>query len=200
MILFGLMVASYFFGAIPFGLIIARSQGVNIRAQGSGNIGATNVYRVMGKNWGLFTFLLDALKGFIPAYFFVEWSGSHEIVGVYCGLMAIIGHSFPICLCFKGGKGVATSAGMLLGVAPYAVGIGLISWIVFMVLFRYVSLASILATIIVSVTVWMQDAQPLISQWLITLLSLLIIWLHRSNIERLFKGTENRFGKKGVTK
>ena len=200
MILFGLMVASYFFGAIPFGLIIARSQGVNIRAQGSGNIGATNVYRVMGKNWGLFTFLLDALKGFIPAYFFVEWSGSHEIVGVYCGLMAIIGHSFPIYLCFKGGKGVATSAGMLLGVAPYAVGIGLISWIVFMVLFRYVSLASILATIIVSVTVWMQDAQPLISQWLITLLSLLIIWLHRSNIERLFKGTENRFGKKGVTK
>ena len=194
------MVASYFFGAIPFGLIIARSQGVNIRAQGSGNIGATNVYRVMGKNWGLFTFLLDALKGFIPAYFFVEWSGSHEIVGVYCGLMAIIGHSFPIYLCFKGGKGVATSAGMLLGVAPYAVGIGLISWIVFMVLFRYVSLASILATIIVSVTVWMQDAQPLISQWLITLLSLLIIWLHRSNIERLFKGTENRFGKKGVTK
>ena len=194
------MVAAYFFGAIPFGLIIARSQGVDIRAKGSGNIGATNVYRVMGKNWGLLTFLLDALKGFIPAYFFVEWSGSHEIEGVYCGLMAIIGHSFPIYLRFKGGKGVATSAGMLLGVAPYAVGIGLISWIVFMVLFRYVSLASILATIIVSVTVWMQDAQPLISQWLITLLSLLIIWLHRSNIERLFKGTENRFGKKGVTK
>ena len=200
MILFGLMVAAYFFGAIPFGLIIARSQGVDIRAKGSGNIGATNVYRVMGKNWGLLTFLLDALKGFIPAYFFVEWSGSHETVGIYCGLMAIIGHSFPIYLCFKGGKGVATSAGMLLGVAPYAVGIGLISWIVFMVLFRYVSLASILATIIVSVTVWMQDAQPLISQWLITLLSLLIVWLHRSNIERLFKGTENRFGKKGVTK
>ena len=200
MILFGLMVAAYFFGAIPFGLIISRSQGVDIRALGSGNIGATNVYRVMGKNWGLFTFFLDALKGFIPAYFFVEWSGSHETVGVYCGLMAIIGHSFPIYLRFKGGKGVATSAGMLLGVAPFSVGIGLISWIVFMVLFRYVSLASILATLIVSVTVWMRDAQPLISQWLITLLSLLIIWLHRANIERLFKGTENRFGKKGVTK
>ena len=200
MILFGLMVAAYFFGAIPFGLIIARSQGVDIRAKGSGNIGATNVYRVMGKNWGLLTFLLDALKGFIPAYFFVEWSGSHETVGIYCGLMAIIGHSFPIYLRFKGGKGVATSAGMLLGVAPYAVGIGLISWIIFMVLFRYVSLASILATLIVSLIVWMEEAQPLISQWLITLLSLLIVWLHRGNIERLFKGTENRFGKKGITK
>ena len=123
-----------------------------------------------------------------------------KTVGVYCGLMAIIGHSFPIYLRFKGGKGVATSAGMLLGVAPYAVGIGLISWIIFMVLFRYVSLASILATFIVSVIVWMQEAQPLISQWLITLLSLLIVWLHRGNIERLFKGTENRFGKKGITK
>ena len=200
MILFGLMVAAYFFGAIPFGLIIARSQGVDIRAQGSGNIGATNVYRVMGKKWGLLTFFLDVLKGFIPAYFFVEWSGSHEAAGVYCGLMSIIGHSFPIYLRFKGGKGVATSAGMLLGVAPYAVGIGLISWIVFMILFGYVSLASIFATLIVSATVWMQETQPLISQCLITLLSLLIIWLHRANIKRLFKGTENRFGKKGVTK
>ncbi|HBO87643.1 MAG: glycerol-3-phosphate 1-O-acyltransferase PlsY [Pontiellaceae bacterium] len=200
MILFGLMVAAYFLGAIPFGLIIARSKGVDIRAHGSGNIGATNVYRVMGKSWGLFTFFLDALKGFIPAYFFVEWSGSHESFSVYCGLMAIIGHSFPIYLRFKGGKGVATSAGMLLGVAPYAMGIGLISWMVLMVLFRYVSLASILATLMVSVTVWIRDAQPLISQCLITLLSLLIVWLHRANIERLLKGTENRFGKKGAVK
>ncbi len=194
------MVAAYFLGAIPFGLIIARSKGVDIRAHGSGNIGATNVYRVMGKSWGLFTFFLDALKGFIPAYFFVEWSGSHESFSVYCGLMAIIGHSFPIYLRFKGGKGVATSAGMLLGVAPYAMGIGLISWMVLMVLFRYVSLASILATLMVSVTVWIRDAQPLISQCLITLLSLLIVWLHRANIERLLKGTENRFGKKGAVK
>ena len=200
MILFGLMVAAYFLGAIPFGLIIARSKGVDIRAHGSGNIGATNVYRVMGKSWGLFTFFLDALKGFIPAYFFVEWSGSHESFSVYCGLMAIIGHSFPIYLRFKGGKGVATSAGMLLGVAPYAMGIGLISWMVLMVMFRYVSLASILATLMVSVTVWIRDAQPLISQCLITLLSLLIVWLHRANIERLLKGTENRFGKKGAVK
>ena len=135
------------------------------------------------------------VKGIHSSLFFcgVEWI--QETVGVYCGLMAIIGHSFPIYLRFKGGKGVATSAGMLLGVAPYAVGIGLISWIVLMVLFRYVSLASILATLIVSVTVWMRDAQPLISQWLITLLSLLIVWLHRANIDRLLKGTENRFGK-----
>ena len=194
------MVAAYFLGAIPFGLIISHSQGVDIRAQGSGNIGATNVSRIMGKNWGFFTFFLDALKGFIPTYFFGEWSGSHESVGVYCGLMAIIGHSFPIYLRFKGGKGVATSAGMLLGIAPYAVGIGLISWIVFMVLFRYVSLASIFATLIVTVTVWISDVQSLTSKFLITLLSLLIIWLHRANIDRLLKGTENRFGKKDAVK
>ncbi len=200
MILFGLVVVAYFLGAIPFGLIIARSQGVDIRAHGSGNIGATNVYRVMGKSWGLLTFFLDALKGFIPAYFFAQWSGSHESMGVYCGLIAIIGHSFPIFLRFKGGKGVATSAGMLLGVAPFAMGVGLISWILIMLLFRYVSLASILATLMVAITVWIRNVQPVLTQFLITLLSLLIVWLHRANIERLLKGTENRFGKKGSAK
>jgi glycerol-3-phosphate acyltransferase PlsY len=198
MILFGLVVAAYFLGAIPFGLIIARSQGVDIRAHGSGNIGATNVYRVIGKGWGLVTFFLDALKGFIPAYFFARWGGSYENVGIYCGLSAILGHSFPIFLRFKGGKGVATSAGMLLGVAPFAMGIGLISWIIIMLLFRYVSLASILATLTVAITVWIRNVQPALTQWLIALLSLLIVWLHRANIERLFKGTESRIGKKGA--
>jgi glycerol-3-phosphate acyltransferase PlsY len=87
---------------------------------------------------------------------------------------------------------------MLLGVAPFAMGIGLISWIIIMLLFRYVSLASILATLTVAITVWIRNVQPALTQWLIALLSLLIVWLHRANIERLFKGTESRIGKKGA--
>ncbi|OUX37110.1 MAG: acyl-phosphate glycerol 3-phosphate acyltransferase [Kiritimatiellaceae bacterium TMED266] len=190
------VVGAYFLGAIPFGLLIARSQGVDIRSQGSGNIGATNVFRVMGKGWGLLTFLLDALKGFVPAFLFPIWGGGAGDWGLYCGLMAIVGHSFPVYLKFKGGKGVATSSGMLLGIAPLAVGIGLLSWMLLMVVFKYVSLASIVAVLVVAVAVWIEGSGSPVMKGLITLLSLLIVWLHRTNIGRLFAGTENRFGKK----
>ena len=190
------VVGAYFLGAIPFGLLIARSQGVDIRSQGSGNIGATNVFRVMGKGWGLLTFLLDALKGFVPAFLFPIWGGGSGDWGLYCGLMAIVGHSFPVYLKFKGGKGVATSSGMLLGIAPLAVGIGLLSWMLLMLVFKYVSLASIVAVLVVAVVVWVEGSGSPVMKGLITLLSLLIIWLHRANIGRLLAGTENRFGKK----
>ena len=187
---------AYFFGAIPFGLLVAKSRGVDIRAHGSGNIGATNVFRVIGKGWGIFTFTLDALKGFIPAFFFPMWGGVEPVYGVLFGLTAIAGHSFPIYLKFKGGKGVATSAGMLLGVAPMAVGIAFASWVVCMVLSRIVSLSSIVAAIMVSVVIWLEDDKSRVVQIAITCLSVLIVWLHRANIKRLLNGTENRFGKK----
>ena len=187
---------SYFFGAIPFGLLIAKSRGVDIRQKGSGNIGATNVFRVLGKGWGIFTFTLDALKGFLPAFVFPQLANVEPDYGVLFGIAAILGHSFPVYLKFKGGKGVATSAGMLLGVAPAAVGIGFACWIVCMFVSRYVSLSSIVAALAVAASVWILGDKSVLVSSALTLLALLVVWLHRANIKRLLNGTENRFGKK----
>jgi len=195
-----LFVVAYLFGAIPFGLLVAKVKGVNIREHGSGNIGATNVFRVVGKRWGVFTFTLDALKGFIPAFLFpilgnVDPAMRNEY-GVLFGLAAIIGHSFPVYLKFKGGKGVATSAGMLLGIAWVAVAVGFVCWAVCMVLSRYVSLSSIVAAIAVAATGWLHSDYHIVIKVALTALALLVVWLHRANIKRLLNGTENRFGKK----
>lgn len=197
---FFLTLGAYLFGAVPFGLLVARSKGIDIRSHGSGNIGATNVFRVLGKGWGIFTFFLDALKGFIPSFVF-PIIGSLEPslrgdFGVLFGFAAILGHSFPVYLKFKGGKGVATSAGMLLGVAPLAVGVGFLCWVICLMLSRYVSLSSIVAAIAVAATVWIVDDKGPVVSVALTLLAVLVIWLHRANIKRLLSGTENRFGKK----
>jgi len=189
-------IIAYLLGAVPFGLLVAKSKGVDIRKQGSGNIGATNVLRVIGKGWGVFTLVLDALKGFIPAYVFPSLGNLDDKWGVLFGLAAIIGHTFPVYLKFKGGKGVATSAGMLLGVAPAAVGIGFVCWVATMVLSRYVSLASIVAAIAVAAAVWVRGDKAMVVNVALTLLAGLVVWLHRANIKRLLNGTENRFGKK----
>lgn len=193
-----LTIIAYLFGAVPFGLLVAKSRGVNIREKGSGNIGATNVFRVVGKGWGTFTFVLDALKGFIPAFFFPMIGQLEGDYGVLFGLTAILGHSFPVYLKFKGGKGVATSAGMLLGVAPAAVGVGFLVWITCLLLSRIVSLASILAAAAVGISVWFLKDSVIICIAL-SVLAVLVIWLHRANIKRLMNGTENRFGKKKET-
>ena len=190
-----LALIAYLFGAVPFGLLVAKSRGIDIRTQGSGNIGATNVFRVVGKGWGIFTLVLDALKGFIPAFIFPMFGNLDSEWGVLFGLLSIVGHSFPVYLKFKGGKGVATSAGMLIGVAPQAVGVGLLVWIICMVIWRYVSLASIVAAATIAVTVWVID-MGLIINIALTALGAMVIWLHRANIKRLINGTENRFGKK----
>ncbi len=191
-----LTIIAYLFGAIPFGLLVAKSKGVDIRSQGSGNIGATNVFRVVGKGWGIFTLVLDALKGFIPAFFFPMLGKLDSEWGVLFGLVAIMGHSFPVYLNFKGGKGVATSTGMLLGVAPLAVGVGILVWIACMVIWRYVSLASIAAAATIAVAVWIVEDKGLIINIALTILGAMVIWLHRANIKRLLNGTENRMGKK----
>ncbi|MDZ8119852.1 glycerol-3-phosphate 1-O-acyltransferase PlsY [Pontiella agarivorans] len=193
-----LTITAYFFGAIPFGLLVAKSRGVDIREKGSGNIGATNVFRVVGKGWGVFTFLLDALKGFIPSFVFPMIGNLNGDYGVLFGMVAILGHSFPVYLKFKGGKGVATSAGMLLGVAPASVGIGFLVWLICLLLSRIVSLASILAALTVGISVWfIKDSQIVCIA--LSILAVLVIWLHRANIKRLMNGTENRFGKKKET-
>ncbi len=193
-----LTIIAYLLGAVPFGLLVAKSKGVNIREHGSGNIGATNVFRVVGKGWGIFTFVLDALKGFFPAFFFPLIGGVDPAFGVLFGGAAIVGHTFPVFLKFKGGKGVATSAGMILGVASFSVGIAFAAWLITVFASRYVSLASIVAAITVGVAVWFDPKldNNTIIQSAISLMALLVIWLHRANIKRLMIGTENRFGKK----
>ena len=199
-----LAVMSYLLGAVPFGLLIARLKGVDIRKVGSGNIGATNVLRAVGKPWGIATFACDALKGFLPAALF-PIVGNHfgadfqslELWGVVCAVAAILGHNFPIYLGFKGGKGVATSAGALLGLAPLAVVIGLFVWAVFFFTLRYVSLASIVAASSVVVSAWvLYRDRDLLLPVVLTVLGSLVIARHHANIRRLLNGTESRFERK----
>ncbi len=199
----GWLALAYLVGAIPFGLLIARLKGVDIRSVGSKNIGATNVFRCVGKGWGVLTFLLDAAKGLAPALVFPLLQGQSGLpvpqgvegsFGLLCGIAAILGHNFPVYLKFKGGKGVATSAGVLLGVAPAAVGLGLLGWVVLFVVTRYVSVASIGAAVLVPLAGWWLYARAgIFLPVSLTLLGVLIVARHAKNIQRLLAGTENRF-------
>ncbi|MDP2991508.1 MAG: glycerol-3-phosphate 1-O-acyltransferase PlsY [Kiritimatiellota bacterium] len=193
-------VLAYLLGAIPFGLLIARAKGVDIRTVGSGNIGATNVFRALGKGWGILAFACDALKGFIPASvfpFFAKTLWAFDDVAVLplvCACLAIAGHNWPVYLRFKGGKGVATSVGALIGLAPVAAGIGLLTWALVFMAKRYVSLASIAAAIMVAGAVWIFYAQTgILLPVVLTVLCALVIWRHKSNIRRLLHGAESRF-------
>jgi len=125
-----LTLLAYLIGSVPFGLLIAKTKGIDIREQGSGNIGATNVLRCLGKPLGITCFILDVLKGYLPAFVFPmvgKIGADFPSIGILFGAAAILGHNFPIFLKFKGGKGIATSAGVLLGVAPLAVGLGILT-------------------------------------------------------------------------
>lgn len=194
-------IPAYLLGAIPFGLIIARCKGVDLRNVGSKNIGATNVFRCVGAKWGILSFVLDMLKGFGGVYCALIptlWAGEIGqllLLKVLCGTMAMLGHIFPVYLNFKGGKGVSTALGLLFGVAPLAGLLGFGGWIVFFVASRYVSLASCLAALVVCGTVWspLYASHPLWFSILLTVLAALAILKHRANIVRLCKGTENRF-------
>jgi glycerol-3-phosphate acyltransferase PlsY len=188
---------SYLIGSIPFGLLIAKTQGKDIRKLGSGNIGATNVLRCLGKPLGITCFVLDVLKGFLPAFFFPMIGTGETGVGILFGAAAILGHNFPVFLKFKGGKGVATSAGVLIGVAPVAVVIGLLTWGVIFYTSGYVSLGSIIAALAVVLTAWIRLSHyGVLTVLALTLLGALTIWRHRANIQRLRNGTENKFSKK----
>jgi len=198
--------ASYLLGSIPFGYLLARTKGIDIRRVGSGNIGATNVFRCAGKSLGLLTFSLDVLKGFVPAFCFPPFiSGMYALppgqgLPVLCACLAVVGHNWPVYLHFKGGKGVATSAGALLGIAPTATGIGLMAWALLFLLTRYVSVASMLTAVIIAGLAWaLYFEQGILLPIALTALAALAIWRHKSNIQRLLKGTENRFQFGGTT-
>lgn len=197
----------YLFGSFPAGYFAGRLAGVDVRKVGSGNIGATNVLRVLGKKWGYPVFVIDALKGFAAvrtAFFLVNyWPGAKpysEYFAILAAMMSVAGHTFPVWLRFKGGKGVATSAGALIGLMPLAVPLVFFVWVVVFESTRYVSLASIVAAISLPIVAGLLaywkfvDTSALI--YFSLLIMLLVLWRHRSNFSRLLKGTEQRFTRK----
>ena len=224
-------ILAFLLGSIPFGLLIAKSKGLDIRQQGSGNIGATNVLRVMGKKYGIPCLLLDTLKGFIPvliAVNLIQIAGRNvqiplglpdawvfklaagdalkaQTAQILTALFAVLGHNYSPWVGFKGGKGIATSAGVLLGLMPFAVLLLLAVWVLLFLTTRYVSVASVGAAIALPLlTLWgswhhgrIQDGtwnKPLFVFSVI--IAVLATWKHRSNIQRLRDGTEHRFTRK----
>lgn len=196
----------YLLGSIPTGFLVARARGVDIRTVGSGNIGATNAFRVLGKGWGIFVLLMDALKGWIAVQI-----GAHLVnqmfpgvaldnLRITAGVAAILGHNFTCWLRFKGGKGIATSAGVLIALVPWALLIILSIFIILFVTTRYVSIGSIAASFMLPFATWFTTKDPRLT--VVTgAMGALAILKHRKNIQRLMNGTENRiqFKKKEVT-
>ncbi len=191
-------------GSIPAGYLLGRLRGIDIRQHGSGNIGATNVWRVMGWKWGLPAFIFDFLKGFLPLYllrvYVIPASSSWQtaLLLVLCGLAAILGHNYTPWLGFKGGKGIATSAGVLAALMPPVLAGALSLWIVSTLITRMVSVGSILAALSLVPLAWYFYSDQWVYLGLALLAAILAIVRHRSNIQRLLKGTESRieFGSK----
>lgn len=205
-----LVAFAYFCGALPFGYLAGKLKGIDIRQHGSGNIGATNVLRVLGKKIGIPVFILDMLKGLFPtllASYVMRRLGAGEniaaLVSVFAAAATVLGHNFTFWLGFKGGKGIATSTGALLGLVPLALLIVLIVWIVTFYSTRYVALASIVAAIalpvaMIAVMTW-QGTWNYVLLGFGIVIGVLAVVRHRSNIQRMLTGTENRFDRKKKT-
>jgi glycerol-3-phosphate acyltransferase PlsY len=189
-----IIVGAYLVGSIPFGVVVVRVlRGEDIRTQGSGNIGASNVWRSYGRWLGVPVALLDVLKGFVPAYVGLRVGG--EWVGVLAGSAAMVGHARPIWLGFtKGGKMVATGGGVALALAPVPAGICLLIWIATFVLFRYASLASIVTACALPI-LCLVFGEPWPTVGFAAVAGHAVILLHRQNIGRLLHGTESRFSR-----
>jgi glycerol-3-phosphate acyltransferase PlsY len=185
------LAGAYLLGSIPVGLLLAKAAGVNIRETGSGNIGATNVYRTLGRTVGIMTLVGDCLKGLLPALLAQKLALPDHWLAAIC-LAAFLGHVYTIFLGFKGGKGVATALGVFLAVAPLAVLFALIAFIVVIRLWRYVSLASITAAALMPLLVALLDRRPVIIAMTLAI-ALLVIYKHKDNIQRLREGTESKF-------
>ena len=186
-----LLIGAYLLGSVPTGLLLARSMGVNIREAGSGNIGATNVYRTIGRKLGILTLVGDCLKGLIPVLI-ANWLGLPEIWVAAVGLAAFLGHVYTIFLGFKGGKGVATALGVFLGASPLSVLFGLIVFALVLYKWRYVSLASIAAAAVIPLPVWVIGRSPELTAMALLIASVVIL-KHHENISRLRAGTESKF-------
>ena len=211
--------AAYLLGSVPFGFLAAKAKGIDIRSVGSGNIGATNAMRVLGKPAGIAVLLLDAAKGYLAVtlisplvwnwliphyygffrYFFDTPVKNQMIFFVLAGIFAVLGHNYTCWLKFKGGKGIATTAGVYLALAPWALLIALVVFIVALLATRIVSVASMSGAVVLPAAVWVMTPHNLFLGLVTTALGALAIYKHKSNIQRLLAGTENRFGKKTST-
>jgi len=190
------LVASYLLGAIPTSYLAGRIfKGIDLREHGSKNLGATNVYRIMGWRYAIPVGIFDVAKGAVPVLIIGPAVSTVGWFPLVCGVMAVIGHVFSVFVGFKGGKGVATSAGVVLGLAPMAVGLCLVIWALIVWMTGHGSLGSVIATGVFPLLVWLLYPARRESIWLYVLLAAVIVWMHRSNIRRLRAGTENRFGR-----
>ncbi len=203
-------IGAYLLGSIPTGYLVARAKGVDIRSVGSGNIGATNVFRILGKKAGIFVLTSDALKGFLAVWLVpmvvlkllsaisgraVGTTEHLEWLTIIGGICAVLGHNYTCWLNFKGGKGIATSAGVMIALFPMSFLICLGIWIIVFIASKYVSLASIIAAAWLPITaIFFSPSRKMIV--VAFLMGALAIYKHRANIARLMDGTENRFGKK----
>ncbi len=202
-----LLVLSYFIGAIPVGVLVARAKGVDIMKEGSGNVGATNIARVLGKKAGAVCLVFDVLKGFIPAFVFqvivsrpiFGFGFPSQEFGLICGGMAMVGHMFSPFLKFKGGKGIATGLGMLVGSSPMVGGWVLLLFLIVAFMTRLVSLASLVAVAVMVIAGLLLTPPPLF--WTVYLaLAIFIYYKHWPNIQRIVKGTEPKFSFGGEKK
>ena len=191
------VLASYLIGAIPTSYLVVRIvKGQDLRTLGSGNLGATNLYRVLGWRYAVPVGLFDMLKGAVPVLAFAPRAGGGDQVALLFGAAAVIGHVFPVFLKFRGGKGVATGAGVVLGLAPWAFLVALVTWALAVKVSGYVSLASILAALVLPPAVYLlhPDRRQLVPLFLG--LTALVVVMHLKNIRRLLSGTEHRFGQR----
>lgn len=190
-LLAGAVAASYLSGSIPFGLLLVRAfAGKDVRAVGSGNIGATNVARAAGKPLAFATLALDAIKGLVPALLATRFAGElgSPYAGALCGVAAVIGHCFPVWLSFRGGKGVATGLGVALALAPWAALAGAATWLVLYKLLRISSIGSLAGVLVAVVVAALTAPRP--SLYGFAALALVILVRHKSNLERLVQKRE----------
>ena len=189
------LIASYFLGAIPFGLIAGKLRGIDVRAAGSGNIGATNVWRTLGPKYGAAVFALDVAKGFAaPTLARILVSSNEHEVAAACAALAILGHTFSLWLRFRGGKGIATGFGAILGLVP-VVAIGcLLAWLAALGLSRMISVASIVACVGAPLGLYLTHA-PAAYAWVVAPLAVVAVLKHLPNVRRILNGTEPKVGR-----
>jgi len=200
------LAAAYLLGSIPAAYIAGKSRGIDLRKHGSGNLGATNVIRVLGARVGLLVFLFDVAKGAVPVLLFPRWvpvgaMPLHDptVLAILCGVAAIMGHARPIYLKFgKGGKGVATAAGVFLALAPIQTLLTLVVFAVVLLTSGYVSLGSLISATILPVLLAVTTGVRTWPFAISVLVALFVFWTHRANIARLRRGDEHRFGKRGL--
>ncbi len=184
-----LVLAAYLMGAFPTSYLVGRAYRVDLRQEGSGNLGATNVYRVLGFTPAVLVLTVDLMKGFVPVWFFPQWDGQTGAWELVYGIAAITGHVFPIYTKFRGGKGVATAAGTLLALAPVALAISFFVWVGTLLLTRTASVASLLAAILIPIMARGSAASRSVVFYCL-LLAATVVWTHRSNIVRLARRQE----------